>query len=193
MPTPRLRWDGRPSWTSGRNVTTFYESRLVRGAISACSAPSRVATTERKSDVDLLVDMAPDRSLLDVEGLAQDLEELLDRKVNVLTSRLHSAVRHRILASRDRREGRARLARSHSRRNQRHRSTHWRAPTRSSPSGGARMRLFANSRSVGIYSAVSISAELNEAGDRVAVGAAEILARLGLIPSRGSASLGGIA
>ena len=43
--------------------------------------------------------MDPDRSLLDVVGLGQDLEELLDRKVDVLTSAsLHSALRDRILA-----------------------------------------------------------------------------------------------
>ena len=51
------------------------------------------------SDIDLLVDMDPDRSLLDVVGLGQDLEELLDRKVDVLTgASLHPALRDRILA-----------------------------------------------------------------------------------------------
>lgn len=42
--------------------------------------------------MDLLVDMDPDRSLLDIVGLGQDLEELLDRKVDVLTgASLHPA------------------------------------------------------------------------------------------------------
>ena len=51
------------------------------------------------SDVDLLVDMDPDRSLLDVVGLGQDLEELLNRRVDVLTgASLHPALRDRILA-----------------------------------------------------------------------------------------------
>lgn len=51
------------------------------------------------SDVDLLVDMESDRSLLDVVGLGQDLEELLDRRVDVLTdASLHPALRERILA-----------------------------------------------------------------------------------------------
>lgn len=51
------------------------------------------------SDIDLLVDMAPDRSLLDVVGLGQDLEDLLDRHVDVLTDgSLHPALRARILA-----------------------------------------------------------------------------------------------
>jgi predicted nucleotidyltransferase len=51
------------------------------------------------SDVDLLVDMDPDRSLLDIVRLGQDLEELLDRRVDVLTATsLHPAIRLRILA-----------------------------------------------------------------------------------------------
>jgi hypothetical protein len=37
------------------------------------------------SDVDFLVDIEPGRSLLDVIGLEQDLEELLGRRVEVLT------------------------------------------------------------------------------------------------------------
>jgi predicted nucleotidyltransferase len=46
------------------------------------------------SDLDLLVDMGPDRSLLDIVGLGQDLEELLDRRVDVLTgASLHPAPR----------------------------------------------------------------------------------------------------
>jgi predicted nucleotidyltransferase len=43
--------------------------------------------------------MDPDRSLLDVVGLGQDLEELLERRVDVLTrASLHPALRDRILA-----------------------------------------------------------------------------------------------
>ena len=38
-----------------------------------------------KSDVDFLVDVEPGRSLLDVIALEQDLEELLGRRVEVLT------------------------------------------------------------------------------------------------------------
>lgn len=37
------------------------------------------------SDVDLLVEMEKGRSLLDLVGLWQDLEEMLGRKVDVLT------------------------------------------------------------------------------------------------------------
>jgi hypothetical protein len=49
--------------------------------------------------VDLLVEMDPDRSLIDLVALGQDLEELLNRKVDVLTeSSVHPAVRPHILA-----------------------------------------------------------------------------------------------
>lgn len=37
------------------------------------------------SDLDLLVEMESGRSLLDLVGLGQDLEELLSRRVDVLT------------------------------------------------------------------------------------------------------------
>lgn len=51
------------------------------------------------SDLDLLVEMESGRSLLDLIALGQDLEELLDRKVDVLTdSSVHPAVRPHILA-----------------------------------------------------------------------------------------------
>ena len=50
------------------------------------------------SDLDLLVDMAPDRSLLDLVGLVQDLEKVLGRKVDVVTERaLYWLLRGKIL------------------------------------------------------------------------------------------------
>ena len=51
------------------------------------------------SDLDLLVDMAPDRSLLDTVGLVQDLQETLGRRVDVETENaLHWLLRPRILS-----------------------------------------------------------------------------------------------
>ena len=51
------------------------------------------------SDVDLLVDMESGRSLLDLVALGQDLEDLLQRHVDVITrSSLAPALRDRILA-----------------------------------------------------------------------------------------------
>lgn len=52
-----------------------------------------------ESDLDLLVDMEPERSLLDLIALGQDLEELLQRKVDVVTSAsLHRTIRERVAA-----------------------------------------------------------------------------------------------
>jgi hypothetical protein len=50
------------------------------------------------SDVDLLVDLDADRSLFDLGGLLADLEDLLGRKVDVVTERgLHWYLRDRVL------------------------------------------------------------------------------------------------
>ena len=50
------------------------------------------------SDLDLLVEWEPERSLLDHAGLVQDLQELLGMKVHVGTEKsLHWYVRDRIL------------------------------------------------------------------------------------------------
>lgn len=50
------------------------------------------------SDVDLLVDLEPDRSLLDLGGLVQDLEEILGRRVDLVTERgLHLLMRDAVL------------------------------------------------------------------------------------------------
>ena len=42
---------------------------------SVCDCVNRLV-----SDIDLLVEMDPDRSLWDIAGLVQDLEEQLDRR-----------------------------------------------------------------------------------------------------------------
>ena len=39
------------------------------------------------SDLDLLVDLSPGRSLLDIVAMKQDVEEFLGRKVDVVTER----------------------------------------------------------------------------------------------------------
>lgn len=50
------------------------------------------------SDVDLLVDMEPDRSLLDLGALWSDLNELLGRKVDIVTEEsIYWLLRRRIL------------------------------------------------------------------------------------------------
>jgi len=50
------------------------------------------------SDLDLLVDLEPGRSLLDLGGLLMDLQEILGRKVDVITERgLRPRIRERVL------------------------------------------------------------------------------------------------
>jgi len=50
------------------------------------------------SDIDLLVEFEPDRSLLDHAALVLDLEEILGRKVDVVTEKgLYWLLRRRIL------------------------------------------------------------------------------------------------
>ncbi|MCC6169652.1 MAG: nucleotidyltransferase domain-containing protein [Caldilineaceae bacterium] len=50
------------------------------------------------SDLDLLIDLAPDRSLLDRIALIQDLEDLLGLRVDVVTvDGLHPAMRAEVL------------------------------------------------------------------------------------------------
>ncbi len=51
------------------------------------------------SDVDFLVDLEPGRSLLDLGGLLMDLQDLLERNVDVVTERgLRPRVAQRVLA-----------------------------------------------------------------------------------------------
>jgi predicted nucleotidyltransferase len=75
-------------------IAAQYGARNLRVFGSVARGDDRV-----DSDVDLLVDMDADRSLVDVVGLGQDLEESLDRRVDVLTgASLHPVLRDRILA-----------------------------------------------------------------------------------------------
>jgi predicted nucleotidyltransferase len=53
---------------------------------------------EEYSDLDFLVDLEPGRTLLDLGGLHAELEELLGRRVDVVTERgLYWLLRRRIL------------------------------------------------------------------------------------------------
>ena len=50
------------------------------------------------SDVDLLVDLEPDKSLFDAGGLLMDLQTLLGREVDVVTEKaLHWYIRDRVI------------------------------------------------------------------------------------------------
>jgi predicted nucleotidyltransferase len=53
---------------------------------------------DEQSDVDVLVELQPDRSLLDLGGLLVDLEKLLGCRVDVVTTRgLKKRIRERVL------------------------------------------------------------------------------------------------
>ena len=68
-----------------RNVRLF--GSLARGEADA------------QSDVDILVDMEPGRSLLDLGGLWWELNELLGLKVDVVTANgLRQRIRERVLS-----------------------------------------------------------------------------------------------
>lgn len=50
------------------------------------------------SDVDILVDLEPGRTLLDLGALLMDLQDLLQRKVDALTEpALHPRIRERVM------------------------------------------------------------------------------------------------
>lgn len=76
--------------------------RIVRihGALNVCVFGSRARGESREdSDLDLLVDLEEGRSLLDLIGIEQDLEDLLGRPVDVVTRReLSPYLRERVLA-----------------------------------------------------------------------------------------------
>ena len=53
---------------------------------------------DEKSDIDILVDLEPGRSLFDLGGLLMDLQDLLGHHVDVVTERgLRERIRDRIL------------------------------------------------------------------------------------------------
>jgi uncharacterized protein len=76
------------------DLAAKYGARRIRVFGSVARGDARP-----DSDLDLLVAMEDGRTLLDLIGLGQDLEELLGRKVDVVSERgLSVHVRERILA-----------------------------------------------------------------------------------------------
>ena len=78
----------------------IIEVARARGAsrVRVFGSVARGDATE-SSDVDFLVDLEPDRNLLDLGGLLMDLQDLLQRDVDVVTERgLRSRVAERVLA-----------------------------------------------------------------------------------------------
>ena len=74
-------------------IAASYGARNVRvfGSVARVEA-------DESSDIDLLVDMEPDRSLLDVASLLADLRDLLGRRVDIVSEKgLYWLIRRRIL------------------------------------------------------------------------------------------------
>lgn len=74
-------------------VATRHGARHVRvfGSMARGDA-------DEKSDVDFLVEMEKGRSLLDLGGLLMDLQDLLGRRVDVVTEKgLRERIRSRVL------------------------------------------------------------------------------------------------
>jgi uncharacterized protein len=73
---------------------------LQKHQVSRASIFGSIAsgTANKSSDLDLLVEFSGEKSLLDLVSLKLDLEEEIDRKVDVLTYRaLHPLIRERVL------------------------------------------------------------------------------------------------
>lgn len=73
---------------------------LKKNEVSRASLFGSIVRGEatEESDIDLLVEFRGEKSLLDLAGLKIELEELLGKKVDVLTYRsLHPLLRDRIL------------------------------------------------------------------------------------------------
>lgn len=76
------------------------EGVMRRRGVVRASLFGSVARGEEgeEGDVDFLVEFEPGRTLLDLAGLRLDLQELLERKVDVATpNSLHPELKHKIL------------------------------------------------------------------------------------------------
>jgi predicted nucleotidyltransferase len=77
-----------------RRIALLHGARTIRVFGSSARGAAR-----DDSDVDLLVDLEPGRSLLDLIAIKQDLEDVLGRSVDVVTEAgLSPYVRQRVLA-----------------------------------------------------------------------------------------------
>jgi len=92
--------------TPGVQVVSREDAAVIglaaaRHGVRSVRVFGSVARREQRpdSDLDLLVDMEPKRSLLDLIGFAQDVEEALGRHVDAVTEgSLSPYLRDRILA-----------------------------------------------------------------------------------------------
>jgi uncharacterized protein len=74
-------------------IAGHYGARNVRVFGSVARGDDRI-----DSDIDFLIDLDSDRSLMDLSGLLIDLQDLLQRKVDVVTEKaLHWYIKDRVL------------------------------------------------------------------------------------------------
>ena len=95
---------------SALNTMTIADLRTNRAAILEIAARNGARNLRifgsvargdatRSSDVDMLVEMEPGRSLLDLSGLVLDQEDLLGCHVDIVTEKtLHPRIKQRVLA-----------------------------------------------------------------------------------------------
>ena len=78
----------------------IIHAAALRGAKNVRVFGSAVrGEAQPESDIDFLVDLDPDRSLLDLGGLLMDLQQLLGRDVDIVTEKgLHWYIRDQVLA-----------------------------------------------------------------------------------------------
>lgn len=86
------------------NLLVSRRSEILRLAAEHGASNLRVfgsvarGEADSESDIDLMVDLAPGRSLFDLGGLVMDLQDLLGREVDVVTERgLRERLRERVL------------------------------------------------------------------------------------------------
>jgi predicted nucleotidyltransferase len=94
MPAGRLRDAVLGKRALIRTLAKAHGARALTLFGSAARGEDRAA-----SDIDFIADLEPGRSLLDLIGLAQDLQEALGRKVEVVT---RSGMKPRVLAEAER-------------------------------------------------------------------------------------------
>lgn len=83
----------------GKMLPILKKYDVSRAALFGSAACGELT---EESDIDLLVSFEGDKSLLDLAGLKIELEELLGRKVDVLTyDSLHPLLKERILAEQE--------------------------------------------------------------------------------------------
>ncbi len=84
---------------SGLSATAIREIAARHGATHLRVFGSFARGTQQKdNDLDLLIDLAPGRSVLDIVAIQQDIEDALGLRVDVVTERsLSPHIRHSIL------------------------------------------------------------------------------------------------